>query len=241
MFCRYCGAMVPDDSRFCEQCGTQLSTANARGAQTPSAAVPPAQQFQQGGYPQQSGFPQGGYPQQGGFPQGGYPQQGGFPQGGYTRQAGFPQGGFAPQAGFAQGGYGAPAGYTAATGALLMDAGKMTRYNGKGAIGPVTGSGTLCIYDDRLEYRKTSGDQRGFMLGPIAGNLIARGSAKKHPVDTYYFRDIARVDQGKYAGSLATLVIHKKDGKAVSFVPAGRGFKTGDIVREMCSVISRYL
>ena len=132
-------------------------------------------------------------------------------------------------------------GPAAATGALLMDAGKMTRYNGKGAVGPVTGSGTLTVFDDRLEYAKTSGDQRGFMFGPIVGNLVMRNGIKNNPVDVYYFRDIAGVTTGKYAGLLSTLVVNLRDGKAVSFVPAGKGFKNGDMIQELCGLIQRYL
>lgn len=177
MYCRFCGAQIPDDSRFCEKCGGQLGA---------PAAAP-------GG--------QGGYQQ-------GYGQQG------YGRQS---------------------------SGALLKDAGKMTRYNGKGAIGPVTGTGTLYIYDDRLEYAKISGDQRGFLLGPIVGNVIMRNGVKKNPVDVYYFRDLAGVTSGKYAGLLATLVLNLRDGKSVSFVPAGRGVNNGDLIQELRNMIQSCL
>ena len=215
MFCRFCGAQVPDDSRFCENCGAQLGA---------PAAAPGGQ----GAYNRQAAAPAG--------------------QGGYAPQTS--QGGFAPQGGYAPQGYGQQApfaqqsrgmGPAAATGALLMDAGKMTRYNGKGAVGPVTGSGTLTVFDDRLEYAKTSGDQRGFMFGPIVGNLVMRNGIKNNPVDVYYFRDIAGVTTGKYAGLLSTLVVNLRDGKAVSFVPAGKGFKNGDMIQELCGLIQRYL
>ncbi|MBQ7534932.1 MAG: zinc ribbon domain-containing protein [Stomatobaculum sp.] len=198
MYCRYCGAQIPDDSRFCEKCGGQLGA--------PAAA--------QGGYMQQRSAPsaQQGYVQNGFPPQTGYQQ--GYGQQGYGRQA---------------------------SGALLKDAGKMTRYNGKGAIGPVTGTGSLLIYDDRLEYHKTSGDQRGFMLGPIVGNLVMRNGVKKNPVDTYYFQDLAGVTSGKYAGLLQTLVLNLRDGKAVSFVPAGRGVNNGEMIQEIRTLIQRYL
>lgn len=235
MFCRHCGATIPDDSRFCPQCGTQVltSTAGTPGANGTTGGAG----WQQGYGQQQAGAGPATAPTRAAaapqYQQGFGQQQASFgqAQAGYGQQ----QAGAAPQY---QQGFGQRA---AATGALLLDAGKMTRYNGKGPIGPVTGSGTLCIYDDRIEYKKTSGDQRGYMLGPIIGNLIAREGARKNPVDVYYFRDIASVEQGKYAGALATMVIHKKDGKAVSFVPGGRGFKTGDIVQKMCALVSQYL
>ena len=234
MFCRFCGEQIPDNSRFCEKCGANL-TAPEGSAQQPGYNQPGHSQsgYNQPGY-NQPGFSQPGYPQQG-YGQQGFNQPGSGT--GAETQAFF---GSNAQAFY---GYAGGAGMQRQmpTGAKLRDAGKMTRYNGKGAVGPVTGSGTLTVYDDRLEYYKTSGDQRGFMLGPIVGNLVARSGAKKNPLDVYYFRDIAGVSSGKYAGLLSTLVVSLKDGRSVSFVPAGRGFKTGDLVAELCGMISQYL
>ena len=199
MYCRFCGAQIPDDSRFCENCGSQLGApSGAPGGQS--------------GYTRQAAAPAG--------------------QGGYAFQGYGQQENFAPNRGM---------GPAAASGALLMDAGKMTRYNGKGAVGPVTGSGTLTVFDDRLEYKKTTGDQRGFMFGPIVGNLVMRNGIKNNPVDVYYYRDITSVTSGKYAGLTPTLVLNLRDGKAVSFIPAGKEFKTGDRIAELRSLIQRYL
>ena len=128
-----------------------------------------------------------------------------------------------------------------AVGALVKDAGKMTRYNGKGAVGPITGQGQLQVFDDHLEFHKKYGDQRGYMLGPIVGGLVSWGGAKKNPTDVYYYRDLASVTKGKYAGMLASVVITQKDGKAFSFVPAERGFKTNEAAEEIARIISQYL
>ena len=128
-----------------------------------------------------------------------------------------------------------------AVGALVKDAGKMTRYNGKGAVGPITGQGQLQIFDDHLEFHKKYGDQRGYMLGPIVGGLVSWGGAKKNPTDVYYYRDLASVTKGKYAGMLASVVITQKDGKAFSFVPAEKGFKTNEAAEEIARIISQYL
>ncbi|MBQ3973406.1 MAG: hypothetical protein II628_04490, partial [Lachnospiraceae bacterium] len=123
----------------------------------------------------------------------------------------------------------------------VKDAGKMTRYNGKGAVGPITGQGQLQIFDDHLEFHKKYGDQRGYMLGPIVGGLVSWGGAKKNPTDVYYYRDLASVTKGKYAGMLASVVITQKDGKAFSFVPAEKGFKTNEAAEEIARIISQYL
>ena len=61
MYCRFCGAQIPDDSRFCENCGSQLGApSGAPGGQsgyTRQAAAPAGQggyAFQ--GYGQQENF-----------------------------------------------------------------------------------------------------------------------------------------------------------------------------------------
>ena len=79
------------------------------------------------------------------------------------------------------------------------------------------------------------------MFGPIVGNLVMRNGIKNNPVDVYYYRDITSVTSGKYAGLTPTLVLNLRDGKAVSFIPAGKGFKTGDRIAELRSLIQRYL
>ena len=124
------------------------------------------------------------------------------------------------------------------TGALLAEAEKVSRYNGAGAIGAITGTGNLYIYDDRLEFHKTFGDQRGYMLGPIIGGVIAMNGAKKNPVDTYPYPDIAQVRTGKYAGLLGTLVLELRSGKSVSFTLGKGGTK---LAEELCGTISQFL
>jgi hypothetical protein len=124
------------------------------------------------------------------------------------------------------------------TGALLGQAERVSRYNGDGPIGPVTGSGNLYVYDDRVEFEKKSGDQRGYMLGPLVGAVVARNSAKKNPVDVYEFRDLIQVRTGKYAGMMGTLVLELGDRKKVSFV-IGRGGK--ELAEELCGLINQYL
>ena len=124
------------------------------------------------------------------------------------------------------------------TGALLMEANKVSRYNGGGAIGAVTGTGDLYVYDNRLEFHKKSGDQRGYLLGPVLGAAIARGGAKKNPVDVYPYGDIAGVRTGKYAGLMGTLVLDLHSGKSVSFALGKGGAK---LAEELCGVISQFL
>lgn len=46
MFCRFCGASIPDDSMFCEKCGEQLSNES-----TPQEALPPKKESESGTIP----------------------------------------------------------------------------------------------------------------------------------------------------------------------------------------------
>ena len=125
-----------------------------------------------------------------------------------------------------------------ATRALLLTAEKVTRYSGGGAIGTVTGSGTLYVYDDRLEFFKKTGDQRSFLLGPLAGLALSMRDAKKNLVDTYYYGDIASARTGKYAGIMSTVVVTLRTGKSHSFT-IGKG--GAEFAGEICSAISQYL
>ena len=127
--------------------------------------------------------------------------------------------------------------YAQPVGAMLLDAGKVTRYNGGKTVGTVTGTGDLVIYDNRVEFNKKSGDQRGYMLGPIVGAALAMNDAKKNPVDVYDFYDIKSVRKGKYAGLKETVVLEFRNGKAISFVPASKKANPDQIV----ALITPYL
>ena len=124
-----------------------------------------------------------------------------------------------------------------ATGAMLRDAGKYTRYMGDKAIGVVSGQGKLVVYDDRLEFYKTSGNQAGFAINPIVGLALAANDKKKNPVDTYFYRDIKGVRNGKYSGMIPTLILDQKSGKSVSFAKASGGMDP----KELAELIRPYL
>ncbi len=124
-----------------------------------------------------------------------------------------------------------------ATGAMLRDAGKFTRYMGDKAIGVVSGQGKLVVYDDRLEFYKTSGNQAGFAFNPIVGLAMAAKDKKKNPVDTYFYRDIKGVRNGKYSGMIPTLILDQRNGKSVSFAKASGGMDP----KELADLIRPYL
>ena len=76
------------------------------------------------------------------------------------------------------------------------------------------------------------------MLGPVIGAAMTINSAKKNPVNIYGYRDVASVKTGKYAGLMSTLVLELRNGKAVSFVPAG---KSAQVSEQVFGLIAQYL
>ena len=240
MYCRFCGAQLPEDSIFCEICGSRLSDASARaaapqqvnsyGQSAPYEPQQPQYQAQQtyGGQPQyQAQQTYGGQPQY-------QAQQAFWGQPQYQAQQAY---GGQPQY-QAQQAYYSP---QQATGALVYDAGSVNAFKGGGAIGVVYGAGQLLVYDDRIEFHKTSGSQAGYALGPIAGLALSKMSAKKNPVETWYYRDIKDAQTGKHAGLISKLVLQFQNGKALSFTLTGHGTATNKKVDELCNIVRQYL
>lgn len=192
---------------FCMNCGTQLPDGSRFCSQCGTPQVVAPAAAPAAQQPV--------YPQQPAYQQPVYPQQPAY------QQPNVQPAGYAPQQ----------------TGALLLEAGKVTRYNGGKAIGTVTGDGDFFVYDNRIEYHKKTGNQSGYMLGPVLGAALSINDAKKNPIDTYWFQEIASVRKGKYAGLKETVVLEMKNGKAVSFVPSTKKANPDQI----CSLIAPYL
>ena len=72
MFCGNCGAKLPDDAKFCEECGSRVEQEEGNLTQTGPTVTGPA-----GGALRQNGMPQPGR----------MPQPNGMPQAGGTAQA----------------------------------------------------------------------------------------------------------------------------------------------------------
>ena len=114
-----------------------------------------------------------------------------------------------------------PMGASQPSGAFIREVGKVNIFNGAGAIGVTYGAGYLSIFDDRLELQKTAGTSAGFGINPIAGMAMSVADKKRHPMDVWYFRDIAQVYSAKHAGAISKFVIKFKNGKALSYTLAG--------------------
>ncbi len=201
MFCINCGAQLPDGSKFCDMCGAKQVDRSAQ-AQGYSQPVPPV--YSQPVQPQQNyAQPQMDYSQ----PQQNYAQ----PQMDYAQ----PQArGFAPQA----------------NGNLLLEAGEFTCFLGGGPIGVVQGQGYVDVYDDRIEFRKTSGAQWGFAANPIVGVLAAQHDKKKNPMVTYNYSEIKNIRAGKYSGMIPTFVLEFTNGKSLSFAKTAKSKQPQEVI-----------
>ena len=122
-------------------------------------------------------------------------------------------------------------------GNLILEAGQFTRYMGDKAIGVVTGQGFVDVYDDRIEFRKTSGEQWGYAANPIVGVLVAKHDKKKHPMDTYYFRNLKSIKSGKYSGMIPTFILEFKSGKPISFAKTAKSKAPSEVIE----IVKRYI
>jgi hypothetical protein len=222
-------------------CGTPLPTVHAPGQNVrqieppiysqPSQQAPVQQpsQPQEFSQPQQSNQPQGmqgssqfqsfAQPQQiAGFAQSQQPQ--GFTPTGQPYDGAAPRG-FAPEV----------------NGTLLLEAGHFTCYAGGGPIGIVQGQGYVDVYDDRIEFRKTSGNQAGFAANPIIGVLAAQHDKKKNPKNVYFFRDIKNIKPGKYSGMIPTFILEFNKGKSLSFAKTAKAKDPKQVI----DLVKRYI
>lgn len=122
-------------------------------------------------------------------------------------------------------------------GRLLMELGMMSYYKGEPTLGIAKATGTLKIFDDRIEYYKKLGNSAGALFG-AAGMLVAASQAKKNgDCDTYWYKDIQSVKEGKYGGIYHTIVLAMRDGQRHSFA----GTLSSAKIQEAVAQISRSL
>jgi hypothetical protein len=115
-------------------------------------------------------------------------------------------------------------------GSLLLEAGEFTCFLGGGPIGVVQGQGFVDVYDDRIEFRKTSGAQWGFAANPIVGVLAAQHDKKKNPVVTYNYSDIKNIKSGKYSGMIPTFILEFNNGKSLSFAKTAKSKQPQEVI-----------
>ncbi len=195
---------------FCINCGAQLPDGSKFCDMCGTKQIDrsaPAQSYSQPVPPvySQPAQPQQNYAQ----PQMNYSQPQSQPQMDYSQPKGF-----APQI----------------SGSLLLEAGEFTCFLGGGPIGVVQGQGFVDVYDDRIEFRKTSGAQWGFAANPIVGVLAAQHDKKKNPMVTYNYSDIKNIKSGKYSGMIPTFILEFNNGKSLSFAKTAKSKQPQEVI-----------
>lgn len=124
----------------------------------------------------------------------------------------------------------------ASPGKLLITQKMISIYKGEPKLGIAEATGTLLVYDDRIELQKHFGNSAGALFG-LVGMIAAKNKTKENPVLTYRFTEIKSLRCGKYAGALNSLVMDLKDGKTYSLVPA----TPSQMAQNIINITSQYI
>lgn len=120
---------------------------------------------------------------------------------------------------------------------LLKTIKAMSLYTGEPKISFSKATGTLNIYNDRLEFVKKLGNSAGAAMFGIVGAVVAANKAKKDgDVNTYYYKDLQAVRRGTYGGMLPGIVITLNSGEIYSFF----GNAMGATIDESIKIIGHY-
>ena len=106
-------------------------------------------------------------------------------------------------------------------GTVLGSFKRLSKYIGEPFAANSESSGTLYIYDNRLEFIKKMGAAIG--VGGLVGIIglgISAVAARMDSAEIYEFEQISEVRRGKYMGIYNTLVVVLKNGDIYSFCPA---------------------
>ena len=98
------------------------------------------------------------------------------------------------------------------TSALLTLLKGVSKYKGTPLAGYSAASGTLSVYQNRLEFKRKRGSALSARGGAIGLGLSA-AMAKDDPIEVYELEQISGLREGKYMGLYNTLVVTMKCGE----------------------------
>lgn len=196
MTCNNCGHQLNEGDKFCSQCGTPVP-------QEKRCSKCQAILADDDIFCSQCGTRYGAAPQP--DPQPYYPPHNPHNQntfGGNANQSQYQNNGYNP-------------GYNPAQPKKHM---LISKYIGEPTVGIAKATGTLYVYQDRLEYVKQLGNALGGGIGAI-GMAAAANKMKKEEgkVEVFYFQDIQTAYVGKYAALMPAVVLVMNDGQVFSF------------------------
>lgn len=120
------------------------------------------------------------------------------------------------------------------TGKELLRLKMISKYEGEPTVGIAKGTGTLVIYDDRIEFIPLIGNALGNAFGLIGRMVMDKKNPPKN--DVYPMSSVEEASEGKYAGLMPMLVIRFKTGSTFSFA----SIADGSGVRNAADTIEKY-
>lgn len=92
----------------------------------------------------------------------------------------------------------------------------ISQYAGEPTAGIAKASGTLLVYQDRLEFTKVFGNALG-NVSVLGMAVAAREAQKDGKVEIYHFCDVQNAYVGKYMAVMPAVVLVLNNGRVVSF------------------------
>ncbi len=105
------------------------------------------------------------------------------------------------------------------SGKLIASLKMVSMYEGTPAVGLAKATGSLSVYDDRIEFIKQLGSALGGAFGAV-GMALAKNKIKDDPIDIYPVSQISGLCVGQYCRIYNTLMVTLRDGTTTSFCPA---------------------
>lgn len=112
-------------------------------------------------------------------------------------------------------------------------------YHGEKQLGIAKATGSLTIFDDRIEYKKNLGNTAE-MLIPY-WNIYKTIKANTDPREIFWLRDIAGVKESTYGLGVPSIVLTMKDGNVHTFVTGTASQSNKDNISCAAALIARLM
>lgn len=112
-------------------------------------------------------------------------------------------------------------------------------YKGDTGFGISKATGTLTIYEDKIEYKKHFGNAFGAAI-PVY-NIYSTIKANTEPKEIFWIKDIVNVKERKYGVGIPAFVITMRDGNSYTFVASRNSTKNIDIIKGAVALIGKLI
>lgn len=209
--CPNCQALLAEDDLFCGKCGTRIVEVPQSDDMNQNQAQPQTQTQYQPPYQNPANFYGGPNGQKAPYQK--------VPQMPYqnTYQNPYQNANQTPYQNMNQNPY-QHQGYNPGYGAQPKKYNMISKYIGEPVAGISPATGTMYVYEDRLEFHKVLGSALGNAFGPLGMAMAAKKEKNSSgKVEVYYFQDIQTAYVGKYMAMMPSVVLVLNDGQVFSF------------------------